>query len=71
VPPTRPEALDPQVPEMDERILLAIGRRALPKSDLERELLRWAAGELRHDKADPEEIARKILRGGSDYDEES
>jgi hypothetical protein len=70
MPPPRPEALEPSEPELPEAILLAIGRRALPKSDLERELLRWAAAELRHDKADPDEIARKILRGGdSDYEE--
>jgi hypothetical protein len=71
MPPPRPEALEPQVPELPEAILLAIGQRALPKSDLERELLRWAGGQMRRDGADPELIARQILRGGaSDYEEE-
>jgi hypothetical protein len=70
MPPVRPEMLEPSQPELPDAILLAIGRRAMPKTDLERELLRWATAEMRQQGADPDAIARKILRGASDYEEE-
>jgi hypothetical protein len=69
-PPARPELLEPHQVEVPEVIQLAIGRRALPHTELERELLKWAAAEMRHEGADPDQVAKQILRGGSTDEEE-
>jgi len=71
MPPVRPEMLDPQIPNVPDQVQRAIAQRAMPNSDLERDLLRWAVTALRREGAEPEMIAGLILRGGGISDEEA
>lgn len=68
-PPERPEQLEEVSGSLPDAVLAAIADRAAPKSDLERDLMKWAAP-LVLAGGDPERIARKILVGGDPQEEE-
>lgn len=68
-PPERPEQLEEVSGSLPDAVLAAIADRAAPKSDLERDLMKWA-GPLVQAGGDPDRIARKILVGGDPQEEE-
>lgn len=68
-PPPRPDPLELAGPDVPDAVQQAIAQRAAAGSDLERELTRWAAAELRRG-AVADTVASAVLRGGTPAEEE-
>lgn len=68
-PPAKPDHLVEETVDLADDVHHAIGLRAAPNTELERELRKWAALMARQGMT-PEVIAKKIMRGGSADEED-
>lgn len=56
--------------DLDDQVLDAVGQRSMGDAALERQLIKWAMQAMREQGARPEDVAQRILQGGSSEEDD-